>query len=374
MRRGPEVAKHAIGRQHQVGRLVRLGSGLALLAVGVLSTTGASASPTVEVPCSQHTDTQLQSMTDKGIGLTSALGLAPGRYALPSGVASRRIAPTQLVVMFHGHGNDSCSWRRHLQQAAARGAVAVAMDYTGQVQTPVENYGWRVREGAADSIAAAQYFLGAYPSITTVYAFGISMGGNAAGLAVASPAAVRADGSPLFDYFVDVEGVNNLIEEYLVARGVAPVNDGGALAQREIEEENGGSLEAAPQSYAEASNVVRAPDMSRLRGAVIVNGVDDGLVPTNQSPEMAAALVAVGVPSHLVTVLARGGAESGSTLTEIAGDPLLAPAGQQYVSPFAGHGWEGSDTQLVIKTGFKQLFALMGGGTVKSGETIVPGL
>ena len=36
-------------------------------------------------------------------------------------------------------------------------------------------------------------------------------------------------------YWVDVEGVNNLTEEYLVARALAPVNDTAALAVREIE-------------------------------------------------------------------------------------------------------------------------------------------
>src|SRR5437879_4068911 len=84
-----------------------------------------------ETRCSQYADPRLASMTNKGIKYTSSLGLPSGRYALPH---SHR--PTQLVVMFHGHGNDSCSWRSHLQQAAARGAVAVAMDYTGQRQTP----------------------------------------------------------------------------------------------------------------------------------------------------------------------------------------------------------------------------------------------
>ena len=134
----------------------------------------------LEVPCSSHSDTRLAGMDDTGIGLTSGLGLAAGRYALPA-----TSSPTQLVVMFHGHGNDTCSWRRHLQQVASRGAIAVAMDYSGQRQTPSENYGWFVREGAADSIAAAKYFLAAYPSIKKVFAFGISMGGQASALAVA---------------------------------------------------------------------------------------------------------------------------------------------------------------------------------------------
>ncbi|MGH8453711.1 MAG: alpha/beta hydrolase family protein [Nevskiales bacterium] len=308
-------------------------------------------------------------MNDDGISLTSSLGLAAGRYALPAAAA-----PTQLVVMFHGNHNDSCAWRRHLQQVAALGAIGVAMDYTGQRQTPVENYGWFVREGAADSIAAAKFFLARYPSITQVFALGISMGGNASGVAMASPDAVRSDGSPLFDWWVDVEGVNNLIEEYLIIRGIAPGVPAAALAQQEIEEENGGPIEAAPDSYRELTNIARAQDMTGLKGAVIVHGVDDGLVTTDQSPQMAAALNAVGVPAHLYTVVLRGDAESGGTATGIVGDPLFAGAGQEYPAPFAGHGWEGSDTQLVIKTGFDQLFALMAGATVTPGETPVPGI
>lgn len=321
-----------------------------------------------EIPCSQHTDPRLSLMSDAGILSASALGLASGRYALPA-----TGAPSQMVIMFHGHGNDSCAWRRHLQQAAARGAIAVAMDYTGQLQTPVENYGWRVREGAADSIAAAKYFLAAYPSVKQVYAFGISMGGNAAGVAVASPDAVRADGSALFDYWVNIEGVNNLAEEYLVLRAVAPGIADAALAQKEIEEENGGPIEAVPAKYQEITNVARVRDMTGLKGAVLVNGIDDGLVPTNQSPELALALNAAGVATHLYTVGGNGGAESGTTATAIPLGPIFSGAGQTYSSPFAGHGWEGSDTHLVIKTGFDQLYALMAGGSVTPGETPVPG-
>ncbi len=343
---------------------LKLASG-ALLTASMIMPPGAASA---EVPCSQHTDPRLASMTDDGIGLTSSLGLASGRYALPADPA-----PRQLVVMFHGHLNDSCAWRNHLRQVAERGAIGVVMDYTGQGPTQVENYGWFVREGAARSIAAARQFLSAYPSITEVFALGVSLGGNTSGFAVASPDAVRADGSPLFDYWVDIEGVNNLIEEYLIARALAPVNAGAALAQEEIEQENGGPLEAVPDRYVEITNIARARDMTSLEGAVIVHGVDDGLVPSYQSPEMAAALIAAGVPARLFTVLLRGGEESGTTASAIVAAPLFAAAGQQYESPLAGHGWEGSDTQLVIKTGFDQLFALMAGVVVESGATIVPG-
>jgi hypothetical protein len=168
--------------------------------------------------------------------------------------------------------------------------------------------------------------------------------------------------------------VNNLIEEYFIARGVAPVNGGGALAQQEIEEEYGGSFEEVPAAYLDATNVARAQDMKGLKGAVVVNAIDDGLVPTDQSQQMTAALLAAGVPAHQFVVVGRGGAEAGTTGTAIVAGPVFGAAGQQYESPFAGHGWEGSDTHLVIKTGFDQLFALMAGATVEPGETIVPGV
>jgi len=343
---------------------------VSFLGIVLIAPALARANPTpIEIPCSQHSDTRLQSMSDDGIFSTSALGLASGRYALP-----QKKNPTQLVVMFHGHGNDSCSWRNHLRQAAAHGAIAVAMDYTGQRQTPSENYGWFVAEGAADSIAAARYFLGAYRSIKTVIAFGISMGGQAAGLAVSSPAAVRANGAPLFDYFVDVEGVNNVIEEYFVARGVAPVNAGGALAQQEMEEEYGGPFESVPLRYLNATLTFRSRNMKTLKGAVVVNAIDDGLVPTDQSPQMEAGLILAKVPAHEFTVIGRGGAETGTTASSIVAGPVFAAAGKEYTSPFAGHGWEGSDTQLVIKTGFDQLWKLLAGASVKTGETIVRGV
>src|SRR5215470_655015 len=135
-------------------------SGTAWILVGALAI-GAGRARADELSCSvpPRSDQRLNAMPDDGIGLTSTLGLADGRFALPA-IA----APTQLVVMFHGHGNDSCSWRKHLQDAASRGAIAFAMDYVDR-RPGVENYGWFMRRGAADSIEAANYFLSHYPSI-----------------------------------------------------------------------------------------------------------------------------------------------------------------------------------------------------------------
>lgn len=323
-----------------------------VLLAGVLALPGAQATADpacTNVPAGRE-------MSDDGIRLTQDLGLASGKWAAP-----QTPAPTQLVVLMHGYGNDSCAWRNHLRAVAAHGAIGVAMDYTGQ--DPATNRGWRVLEGAQDSIAAAKLFMERYPSIRQVFVLGISMGGNASGMAVASPDAKRADGSPLFDYWVGVEGVHNLIEEYLIARAVSPVNATGANATQDIQQEAGGPIEAGVEPYVHLTNVARAREMTGLKGAVLVHGVDDGTVPSNQSREMAAALRGVGVPTELYSVAGRGDGEAGSTGTGIAASPVydgVFGAGR-YQSPTAGHGWEGSDTQLVIRTGFQQLWALMAG-------------
>lgn len=303
-----------------------------------------------EVPCSARSDPRLAEMSDEGIGLTSELGLPPGRYALP-----QTGQPTQLVVFFHGHHNDSCSWRNHLRKVTARGGIAVAMNYTGQedkVVEPygfIENWGWFVRSGAADSITAVRYFLDRYPSITEVFNFGASMGGNVSGHAAYSPEAVRADCSPLWDWWVATEGVHNLTEEYTGVRLVAQqsvdprLRAAAAQAQQEIEEENGGTLEQVPARYDEITNVLHADDLAYLKGVVLTHGTQDATVPFDQSRQMADNLRLQGVPTHLFLV-------TGS-----------------------GHVWEGSDTAQVMKVGLDELFRLMAGGVVVDGDTPVPG-
>lgn len=306
-------------------------------------------------------------MSNAGLGLTQKLGLVSGKYALP---AAR--TPSRLVVLMHGYGNDSCSWRNHLRAVARHGAVGIAMDYTGQ--NPKTNRGWRVIEGAEDSIKATKYFMRRFPSIKQTFVMGISMGGNAAGMTVASPNARRPNGKPLFDHLVAVEGVHNLIQTYESFRHI-PTEDTAAFAE-DVEQEAGGTLEEVPDRYVELTNLARASEMSYLRSAVLVHGVDDLLVTYNQSRDMAGALRREGVPTELFTVVGRGDGESGTTISGLAGTPVFANTGmaEPYESPVAGHGWEGSDTQLVIRVGFEQLWKVMAGKTVGPyRETIVHG-
>jgi pimeloyl-ACP methyl ester carboxylesterase len=290
--------------------------------------------------------------------------------------------PTALVVMFHGYQNDSSSWICHMYQAAAHNALAFGLDYRGTgYTTPGTARGWFVNEGANDSIALAKYFLSQYPTIKTVVSFGVSMGGNASGLAV-SRGAKRADGSPLFDYWVDVEGATSLIETYAEATAVGPANVYADEARADIERECGGTPVAQPACYLDLTVLTHTADIAAggLKGAYMSHGIDDGLVPHDQSEEMAQALRVAGVPVDYYAVARRNdwqngataGTEGGTTLTQNAGDPLFANLGLgTYPRPLAGHGWEGSDTQLVIATGFNALWGLLDHNVVPANHEFV---
>jgi acetyl esterase/lipase len=272
-----------------------------------------------------------------------------GRYALP------KTAPRGLVVYFHGYGHTADDWADHLTRAAAQeGVIAVAMNYRGQAGTR----GWQVSEGAADSIAAAQLF-DRTCRLPTIVAYGVSMGGNASGLAVASRA-VRANGAPLFDQWFDIEGAVNVIEIYTAARGLAATgNTFAAAAVADMEREMGGTLEQRPEAYTTRTVVRRAEDIkaSGVMGVTMVHGADDGLVPYSQSREMQTRLRALGIPTDMFTVGTRGeGSEAGTTLTG-----SLVPG---FDSPLAGHADETSTTHLVGKTGFERLSAYLRSGEV----------
>lgn len=294
-------------------------------------------------------------------------------------VALPRRAPRGLVVFAHGYGHTSESWREHATRTAEEhDVIAVAMDYRGTEIIPPEergdlpsSRGWQVAEGAADSIAAAQWFERRCPSIERIVIHGVSMGGNASGLAAAA-GAVRSDGTPLFDHWVAVEPAVNVIEIYQGARMLAASgNSFAANAAEDIERQTGGTFEEVPDAYLERTVVARAADIaaSGLRGVILVHGLDDGLVPTNQSREMQASLRTAGVPTELYTVVTRApGSEPGTTLT----GTVLGGTGA-YESPFAGHASETSTTHTVGVTGFEALDRLLRGGEVGCGEHVVDG-
>jgi hypothetical protein len=278
---------------------------------------------------------------------------ATGHFALPEA------APTGMVTFAHGYGHTSASWTEHLRNAARDlGVIALAMDYRGTEIIPREgdvptSRGWRVAEGAQDTITAATLFETTCPGLDTITNFGVSMGGNTSGL-VAAAGATRSDGSPMFDYWINVEGATNVIETYLEARTLAPANTTAANAAADIEAEMGGTFEEVPEVYAERAVVTRAADIaaSGVRNVIMVHGVDDGLVPPNQTREMASALRAEDVPTVVTTVSLRDEqTEKDTTITGyVAGqvDP-------DYRSPLAGHASERSTTHMVMVEALRTL-------------------
>jgi hypothetical protein len=305
--------------------------------------------------------------------LLTLIAVAPiGARAYGTGlIAYPEAEPTALAVFAHGYSHRSPSWARHMERTADAGAIAVTMDYRGTYVDGAGNIrGWFVQEGADDMVAVATEILTACTSIETVVLYGVSMGGNASGLALTRGAVRPNDPEmPLFDFWVAAEPAANVVETYLEASAVAPANAFAALAKADIEQAFGGTIAEQPQAYADAAVVARALDISRngLRGAFVVHGLDDGLVPTNQGRELATALRAVNISTEYLTVARRNpdgdpNHEGGTTLTENVGSPLFAGLGLgQYPEPLAGHGSESSQTHIVIQTGLDLVLGLIAG-------------
>lgn len=279
-----------------------------------------------------------------------------GLYAMPS------VSPRGIVVFAHGYGHTAESWRSHIVRTARdNGVIAVAMNYRGQVDTPAwplpTSRGWQVQEGAEDSIAVAQMIERACPMAKTIVMYGVSMGGNTAGLAVAAEAK-RRNGAPLFDYWFDIEGAVNVTETYFEARGLAlSGNTFAKNAVEDIERQMGGPFEERSDTYLERTVVARADDIKAagVRGVVMVHAVDDGLVGYNQTPEMYTLLRAQGIPVDFWTALTHSG-EAGTTL-----DGYVTGSIPMFDSPFAGHASEASEIHIVGMAGFERLAALFRG-------------
>lgn len=300
---------------------------------------------------------------------------ASGFVAYPSST------PKGIIAMTHGYGHSSLSWVHHVEWAARElGVIAVAMDYRGLKMLPPgeggglpKSRGWPVSAGAADTIAATQSLEHCAPRGTNVM-FSVSLGGNTAGLALAEGIQRSDKSGPLYDYWIDVEGVTNVTETYLSARLLAPANTTAANAFEDITAEMGGPIEAVPQEYTKRSVVLRVADIAAggLKGVIKVHGVDDGLVPFNQAREMVAALDAAGIPVQMYNVVRRTPeSERETTLSGYAGGQL----DPNYTSPFAGHASETSTVHVVMKTAWTRLVWLYQQGLVPDcrRETIIDG-
>ena len=291
---------------------------------------------------------------------------ATGLYAVPAG------KPRGIVAFAHGYGHTAESWRAHISRTAARdGVIAFAVNYPGEIITPASprpsSRGWQVAEGAQATLAVTRYFDATCGSKGTNVMYGVSMGGNTSGLAVAAKQK-RADGKPMFDWWFDIEGATHVTETYLAARALAVSGNATAKnAVEDIEREMGGPYEQRREVYTERSIVTRAADIKAagIQGVFMSHGYADGLVAHNQSREMQVALRQQGVNVEFVSVVTQQNDESGTTL-----DGYLPVPGKP-ASPFAGHASEVSYTHVVGRAGFDALDALYAGKAPRCGETLL---
>jgi pimeloyl-ACP methyl ester carboxylesterase len=357
-------------------RSISLAVAALILGVALLPTPAFAAPRASRLACRDGTD------MSRPITLSVEGEPATGHYAMPSRT------PTQLIVIGHGFGHTSFSWVEHMRRFARNpseggfGVAAVTMDYRGLKILPDDNAdglpesrGLPVMNGAEDLIAAATALQAACPTIETTILLAVSGGGAMSGVALAlagQKGITQRGGGPLFDYWLEVEGVANLVETYLEARAAEVVlnNETARKAKADIERETGGTIEEHPEAYVERTVVARVEDIeaSGVKGVVLVHGVDDGLVPYNQSRELATLLGFAGIPTDLFTVGRRSPqSERETTLTgHVAGS--LDP---DYTSPLAGHGSEKSTTHIVMVTAFRRLAALLRGNAPETYQEFV---
>ncbi|HEY1830493.1 MAG TPA: hypothetical protein VGG38_09635 [Acidimicrobiales bacterium] len=337
-----------------------LGSMLGLVALplgpSVAPSDAATPAPTIVTACSSS------SQATHPLTVTVDGQPATGLYVLPYR------APRGIVVVGHGHTADAQTVAGTAEAiASADDVIALAMNYRGTNLSTL--FGWRVIEGAQDSIAATQLFDRACPGSAAFInsVLGESMGANMSGIAVSS-GALRADGQPLYNYWFDVSGVTNVGETYADAQAISlvpirAVSSIGSTAVDEMQQEFGGTPLTNPLAYLAASPVLRATAMksSGLEGVVVAHGILDGEVTSDQSVQMVAALEAAGVPVDLYTsVFKAPGTASGQTI-----DGYLSAFDSSYASPFAGHV-----SAIVLASALDAMQSIYTGGPPPDGASI----
>lgn len=303
------------------------------------------------------TDLQLQSSarTSDGETVRSTLAFVPDSQ------------PTKLVVFCHGYGQTvEGAWLGHMKRTASSDIAVVSTNYR-------DNLGFPSLRGAEDTIIATRNALARFPSIKTVYALGVSLGGNVCGNAITESAKQSPTGKSLYDYWVDVEGLVNLNESWLEAKAALPA------AAEAMERDAGGTPADQPQEYVRRSPALNAQTMKSggLQAVAVIHGFNDGLVPYNQAREMTTALILAGIPTQMINVIFDGPEQtSGTTLT--GGLALLTGGEAPDVNNelglnLTGHGWEGDYGHPVIRAGFDQLQLMLDGKfpTAPYGESVI---
>lgn len=276
-------------------------------------------------------------------------------------------SPSKLVVFCHGLGHTvEDAWLGHMRRTVSPDIAVVSTNYR-------DNFGFPSLRGAEDTIAATRAALARFPSVTTVYALGVSMGGNICGNAISESAKASPTGKSLYDYWVDVEGLSNLTESWTEGRIALP--DVAAAIERDA----GGTPLDQPEAYVRRSPALNAQTMKSggVRAVAVIHGFNDGLVPYNQGREMATALLAAGIPVQFVNVVFDSAAQtSGTTLTgAVSGfsGGAVPDINEALGLNLTGHGFEGDYGHPVIRAGFDQLQRMLDGTfpTTPYGESVI---
>jgi pimeloyl-ACP methyl ester carboxylesterase len=216
-----------------------------------------------------------------------------------------------LVVLAKAFGEAAKDWVPLMQELAGQGHLAVAMEYRGST-APWPDPAWKVAAGAQDTLAATLALQALHPEVDRTVLYGVSMGGEVSGLAVAH----APPGT--FTYWLEGAGVMDLASEWAELPLFRPM----------IEAEAGGRPDQVPVAYQGRSPVHTVPSIARqgLTRVYLVHGQGDVVVPAEQGERMYQALRRAGVPVTYYGIVAEPNAPACAPLV-LACAPVLLPAG-----------------------------------------------
>lgn len=314
---------------------------------------GAGASPAA-LPCRDRRDVS-------GLVAIPVDGeTATGRYAAP---AHR---PSTLVVINHGYSFDSHAWQWIMRDMAREhGVLVVAMDYRGTVAPgdfdgdgrgdyherkgarwdgSPRARGWPIAAGATDTNAITELVKRRCSSIEETVLFSVSMGVGAGGMAL-------AESRGLYDYWIAVEGVTNLFEEYHGACALA--RTGNKFATAACEDMAAETGNGNPSELSSRTLITRSDEIgdSGLKGAVVVHAFEDGQAPYDQGRQLQVALRMQAIPTEFFSIGRRDAeSEQGTALSTHAGNSDTG---------LAGHATEVSDTHINMRVAYARLWKLI---------------
>jgi hypothetical protein len=257
--------------------------------------------------------------------------------------------PRSLIVVAHGYSWTAASWKTKLRSMAKRDrAVAVAPEFRGLKFRP-SVYGYPKSRGIplhnaiADLNAYGRSYVRRCKSIKTVVLVGYSIGGIYSGNALMRHPKRPGGKRRLFDYYVGMEAIEDVFGEFSLAKAIG----GDPFVKGAIDdaaEELGGTIDEKPAAYHRVSPIehIKAIRKSRVRGVILVHGIDDGLVPYTQAKDMTKALRKGHVKTDLYTAYKRRPGDTPDTT-------LSGRLGQE--SGNTGHAADWATRHLVPATG-----------------------